>query len=125
MLQDHHRFALRALGQHVPARLPERKPANQIDHRLQALLSFQQHYIASTVAAQVIGTSGSELSRLLYIDKGSLDGLKPDQPVITPDGIVGKLRDVFPHTSQVLEISWLRDLRIWADGRAGHRQISP
>ncbi len=74
-------------------------------HRLQALLSFQQHYVASTVAAQVVGTSGSELSRVIYIDKGSKDGLKPDQAVITPDGIVGKLRDVFPYTAQVLLIN--------------------
>jgi rod shape-determining protein MreC len=71
-------------------------------HRLQALLNFQQHYIAKTVAAQVIGTSGSDLSRMLTLDKGSDDGLKPDMAVITPDGIVGKLRDVFPHTSQLL-----------------------
>ena len=74
-------------------------------HRLQALLDFQQHYVASTVAAQVIGTSGNDLSKVLYIDKGSKDGLKPDQAVITPDGIIGKLRDVFPHTSQVLLIN--------------------
>jgi rod shape-determining protein MreC len=74
-------------------------------HRLQAMLEFQQHYVAKTVPAQVIGTSGSDLSRVLYIDKGSKDGLKPDQAVITPDGIIGKLRDVFPHTSQVLLIN--------------------
>jgi rod shape-determining protein MreC len=74
-------------------------------HRLQALLDFQQRYVASTVAAQVIGTSGSDLSRVLYLDKGAKDGLKPDQAVITPDGIIGKLRDVFPHTSQVLLIN--------------------
>src|SRR5580700_6512049 len=74
-------------------------------HRLQALLDFQQHYVAKTVAAQVIGTSGNDLSRVLYIDKGSKDGLKPDQAVITPDGVIGKLRDVFPHTSQVLLIN--------------------
>jgi rod shape-determining protein MreC len=74
-------------------------------HRLQALLDFQQHYVASTVAAQVVGTSGNDLSKVLYIDKGSKDGLKPDQAVITPDGIIGKLRDVFPHTAQVLLIN--------------------
>jgi rod shape-determining protein MreC len=74
-------------------------------HRLQALLDFKQHYVAATVAAQVIGTSGSDLSRVIYIDKGTKDGLKTDQAVITTDGIVGKLRDVFPHTSQVLLIN--------------------
>jgi rod shape-determining protein MreC len=74
-------------------------------HRLQELLKFQQHYVASTVAAQVIGTSGTDQSRVLYIDKGSKDGLKVDQAVITPDGIVGKLRDVSSNTAQVLVIN--------------------
>lgn len=73
--------------------------------RLQSLLSFREHYVYQTVPAQVIGTSGTDNSRVLYIDKGSKDGLKPDQPVITPDGIVGKIRDVFPNTAQVLEVN--------------------
>jgi rod shape-determining protein MreC len=72
--------------------------------RLQALLAFREKYVGATVAAQVIGASGSDQSHVLTIDKGSRDGLKPDMAVITPDGIVGKLRDVFPTTSQVLEI---------------------
>ncbi len=73
--------------------------------RLQAMLAFKERYVGSTVAAQVIGTSGSDQSHVLTIDKGSRDGLKPDMAVITQDGIVGKLRDVFPTTSQVLEIN--------------------
>ena len=73
--------------------------------RLQAVLGFQQQYIAKTVAAQVIGTSGTDRSHVVYIDKGLADGLRPNQPVITPYGIVGKLRDVFPHTSQLLLIN--------------------
>jgi rod shape-determining protein MreC len=73
--------------------------------RLQALLAFKEHYIDSTVPAQVIGTAGTDQSRILYIDKGAKDGLKPDMAVITPDGIVGKLKDVFAHTAQVLMIS--------------------
>jgi rod shape-determining protein MreC len=72
--------------------------------RLQALLAFKEKYVASTVVAQVIGTSGSDLTHVLTIDKGSNDGLKPDMAVITPDGIVGKVRDVFPTTAEVLEI---------------------
>jgi rod shape-determining protein MreC len=73
--------------------------------RLQKLFGFQQKYVAKTVAAHVIGTSGTDLSRVLVIDKGSKDGLKTDMPVITPDGVVGKVRDVFPHSAQVLEIN--------------------
>jgi len=73
--------------------------------RLQALLNFRERYVGSLVAAQVIGTSGSDQTHVLTIDKGWHDGLRPDMAVITPDGIVGKLRDVFPDTSLVLEIN--------------------
>jgi rod shape-determining protein MreC len=73
--------------------------------RLQHLLGFTEHYIYKTLPAQVIGTGGTDQSQILYIDKGSDDGLKQDMPVITPDGIVGKLKDVFEHTSQVLLVT--------------------
>ncbi len=73
--------------------------------RVQALLGFKEQYVDSTVAAQVIGTSGSEQSRVLYIDKGSNDGIKPDMAVITPTGIVGKIVQVAPEWSQVLPIN--------------------
>lgn len=74
-------------------------------HRLQALLDFQHHYIYDTLAAQAIGSSGTLQSRVFYLDKGSKAGLKPDMAVITADGIVGKVRDVFPSTAQVLMIN--------------------
>src|SRR5580692_6924007 len=73
--------------------------------RLQALLGFKERFISQTMAAQVIGSSGSELSRSVYIDKGYKDGIKPDMAVITADGIVGKvLRADNRHVAQVLLI---------------------
>jgi rod shape-determining protein MreC len=73
--------------------------------RLQALMGFQEKYIYATLAAQAYGSSGSDRSHVFYIDKGSRDGLKQDMAVITAEGIVGKVRDVFPHTSQVLAVN--------------------
>jgi rod shape-determining protein MreC len=91
------------------ARMREEEAAFSEDaaqgRRLQKLLDFKQQYVTSTVAAQVIGTSGSDLSHVIYIDKGSADGIHSEQAVITPDGIVGKIRDVSPHSAQVLLIS--------------------
>ena len=78
--------------------------ANQA-HRLQLLLSFKEQFIAKTVPAQVIGSSGSDLSRSIYIDKGDNAGLKPDMAVITAGGIVGKVWLVYPSTSLVLMIN--------------------
>jgi rod shape-determining protein MreC len=74
-------------------------------HRLQSLLAFKEQFIAKTVAAQVIGSSGSDLSRSIYIDKGDNAGLKPDMAVITAGGIVGKVWLVYPSTSLVLMIN--------------------
>jgi len=72
--------------------------------RLQALFAFKEQFISQTLAAQVIGSGGSEQSRIVYIDKGDKDGLKPDMAVITVDGIVGKVLKVFHSTAQILLI---------------------
>ncbi|MGZ4788747.1 MAG: rod shape-determining protein MreC [Terriglobales bacterium] len=74
-------------------------------HRLQLLLGFKEQYISQTVPAQVISTTGSEFSRAIYIDKGANDGIKTDMPVVTPEGIVGKVLRAFPTTSLVLLIN--------------------
>jgi len=73
--------------------------------RLQALLGFKEQYIAKTVAAQVIGSSGSEQSRSVYIDKGTDNGVQKDMAVITADGVVGKVLRALGSTSQVLLIN--------------------
>jgi rod shape-determining protein MreC len=73
--------------------------------RLQTLLAFKEQFISRTVAAQVIGSSGSDLSRIVYIDKGENAGIKRDMAVMTADGIVGKVLLVYPSVSQVLLIS--------------------
>lgn len=70
--------------------------------RLQALLQFKEQTVSETVAAQVIGSSGSETSRIVYLDKGSNDGVRADMAVITPEGVVGKVLKAFPSSSQVL-----------------------
>jgi rod shape-determining protein MreC len=72
--------------------------------RLQALLGFKEQFISQTMAAQVIGGSGSESSRSVFIDKGRDDGVKPDMAVITADGVVGKVWRVYGSTSEVLLI---------------------
>ncbi|HWX55207.1 MAG TPA: rod shape-determining protein MreC [Verrucomicrobiae bacterium] len=72
--------------------------------RYAALLGFKERFVSQTVAGQVIQSSGSEQSRVIYIDRGFGDGIRQDMPVITPDGIVGKIKDVYPWSSQVLLI---------------------
>ncbi len=73
--------------------------------RLQSLLGFKEQFIDQTVAAQVIGSSGSEQSRVVYLDKGLKDGIQQGMPVISAEGIVGKVILVQPSVSQVLLIN--------------------
>jgi len=74
-------------------------------HRLQVLLNFKEQFIAQTLAAQVIGSSGSEQSRSVYIDKGRNDGVQADMAVMTADGVVGKVLHVQKHVASVLLIN--------------------
>jgi len=57
------------------------------------------------MAAQVIGASADPASHTVFINRGERDHLRPDLPVITPDGVVGKILRVYRATSQVLLIT--------------------
>jgi rod shape-determining protein MreC len=71
--------------------------------RLAALLSFRDaHSEVPMLAGQVIGGSPDSNSLLLYVNRGSRDGVRRDMGVITPDGVVGKILAVYPDASQVL-----------------------
>ena len=96
---------LRAQIQQMQIQQTRMEEDARMARRVQALLRFKEQYVESTIAAQVIGTSGSEQSRVLYIDKGANDGIKTDMAVITPGGIVGKIVQVAPDWSQVLPIN--------------------
>jgi rod shape-determining protein MreC len=74
--------------------------------RLKGLLSFRDaHTESQMMAAQVIGASADGTSHTLFINRGSRDHLRNNMAVVTPDGVVGKLVEVFPSTSQVLLIN--------------------
>ena len=54
------------------------------------------------VPARVIGYAPENETRMLTIDKGSDAGIKPDEGVITTDGVVGRIVEVAPFTSKIL-----------------------
>ena len=60
---------------------------------------------SESIAARVISSGASENAHLLILDRGRDAGLRPDMPVIVPEGIVGKILHVFSSTSQVLLLS--------------------
>jgi rod shape-determining protein MreC len=74
--------------------------------RLAALLHFRQSQAdVPMVAARVIGGSAGTASLTIDLDRGERDGIRKDMGVITPDGVVGKIIEAYPKTSQVLLVT--------------------
>ena len=74
--------------------------------RLKLLLNFHDgHSEAPMIAAQVIGASADSVSHTLFINRGERDHIRRNMGVITPDGVAGKIVEVFPSTAQVLLIN--------------------
>ncbi len=69
--------------------------------RARALAVFQQRNPSRTLAARVIGAGVGATSRVVFVDRGSTQGVQRGMAVITPDGIVGKVVAVFPTAAQV------------------------
>jgi len=71
--------------------------------RLAALLAFKQtHEKVPMLMARVIGASAGTASRTVEIDRGERDGVRRNMGVITPDGAVGKIIEVYRDNAQVL-----------------------
>lgn len=74
--------------------------------RLSHLLGFRDtHAEVPMLPARVIGASPDTGSRIVFLSRGSRDGVRRDMGVITPEGVVGKILAVYPDTSQVLLLS--------------------
>ena len=74
--------------------------------RLNAILGFRDaHPEAQMLAAQVIGSSADPTSHTLFINRGDHDHVRLNLGVITSEGVVGKIVEVLPNTSQVLLIN--------------------
>lgn len=70
--------------------------------KLRQIIEFKQSAPFKMTAAKVIRRSSSTWWNNLIIDKGSLDGIGTDSPVITSVGLVGKTSTLAPHMAKVI-----------------------
>jgi len=70
-----------------------------------ALAGFRAQTPSTLIGAHVIGTTTGMGSRSLLIDSGYVSGVRKGMAVVTPDGIVGKVLEVYPFASQVLSVT--------------------
>jgi rod shape-determining protein MreC len=75
--------------------------ARQENLRLRRLVSMSESVGYHSIGARVIARSPSFLSNVLYIDRGSADGVRMDAPVLSGDGIIGRTVIVSRHQSQI------------------------
>jgi rod shape-determining protein MreC len=93
---------MRAEMQRLQLRNQQLESQNAEAQRLASLLNFHDtHPEIEMLAASVIGSSSDSTSHTLFLNRGSNDHIRVNQPVITPDGVVGKIVEVFPRSSQV------------------------
>lgn len=77
----------------------------QTADRARILSVFQEQTPSKTVAARIIGNTTASSAQAVFIDRGSTSGIEAGMAVVTPDGIVGKVVDVYPLASQVLLVT--------------------
>ncbi len=70
-----------------------------------ALTAFQKVTPSKTIAARVIGNSTVVTAKAVFIDRGFTSGIQKGMPVVTSEGIVGKVAEVYPLVSQVLLVT--------------------
>ncbi|HSU30504.1 MAG TPA: rod shape-determining protein MreC [Bryobacteraceae bacterium] len=70
-----------------------------------ALTAFQQETPSRTIAARVIGNSTVATAKAVFIDRGFTSGIKKGMPVVTAEGVVGKVSAAYPLVSQVLLVT--------------------
>jgi len=77
----------------------------QVENRhLGELLELRDALGTTAVAANVIGSDATGLSRTLILASGSSNGIRPGMAVLSNQGVVGKIIAVSPHASRVLLI---------------------
>jgi len=69
--------------------------------RLRRLLAFDASLPYQTLGAHVVGRTPDFLSGTIYLDRGSLAGVRADQPVVSDGGIVGRTVLVTRNSCQV------------------------
>lgn len=73
--------------------------------RLEEILGFSESAPYTLMPARVVGRDPSAISSTIVIDKGTRDGVVPDMPVISPNGIVGLVLAVSRESSRVMLIN--------------------
>jgi len=69
--------------------------------RLERLLGMRQASQAEFLTARVVGKDATNWFKTILLDRGSLEGVRRNQPALAPDGLVGRVVEVTPTSARV------------------------
>lgn len=104
---------LRDLNVNLSDEVSRLREARIENERLRAMLRLRQDVPFTMVAAQVVGKSLLLMRNTLTLDVGSRSGIAPDMPVISEQGLVGKVIAVSEDYS-LAQILFNKDFRAGA-----------
>ena len=93
--------------------------ARDENERLKKLLDFTQDVSYKPIPARVVARDPSVWFNSLIINRGTASGVDLDMPVVTPEGIVGRVVGVGPVSAQVMLITDERSAAGAAVGQLG------
>ncbi|MBV8857623.1 MAG: rod shape-determining protein MreC [Acidobacteria bacterium] len=110
---------LRARLAQTENELREARQARDENERLKKLLDFTKDVSYQAIPARVVARDPSVWFNSLIINRGSTSGVDLDMPVVTPEGIVGRVVGVGPVSAQVMLITDERSAAGAAVGQLG------
>ena len=93
---------LRQENTEIKVRLQREAELERENERLRAMLDFKRRSNANLKAANVIARDPANWWRNVRIDRGRRDGLRPDLPVRTAEGLVGRVSEVSETSARVV-----------------------
>jgi rod shape-determining protein MreC len=75
------------------------------NNRLRNALGYRERAVFQLMPARIIARDAATWYNTIKIDRGAEEGIQPDMPVLTEEGLVGKTTVVTDHASVVILIS--------------------
>lgn len=82
-------------------RIDQLKEQSLETQRLQRLLAMREITQAGFLTARVVGKDATNWFKTILLDRGSQEGVRRNQPVLAPDGLVGRVVEVTPTSAKV------------------------
>jgi len=83
-------------------RLVEAEAVRRENLRLRRTLGLAEGETRPVALARLIGSTSTSARRFAYISAGRADGVRPEMPVVSPMGLVGRVLEAGSHSARVL-----------------------